>query len=582
MITSRTRTGQARGTARPRARCADTLRRLASHCAAVAALLLAPTIAQAQDACATPLANSGSISRFLSQASFGPSKAALCELAGLIRRKGSERAGFEAWIDAQLRMPVTPLQDHFDPDSGNDRHSLARKFAWYEAAVGAPDQLRQRMAFALSEIFVVSEHDGALYRKDGQVGLQRYHNMLLAHAFGDYRDLLGAVTLDPVMGHYLTVVRSRAATDPNGPQPDENYAREVLQLMSIGLDMLRINGEPRLDSAGNRIPTFDQDTILGLARAFTGLNYDLGTLDDTPCRGWDGKGTDFLRPMVACERYHDQGEKRLLAASARSAVLPAGQGAEADLRDALDNIAAHPNVAPFMARRLIERFVTSNPSPAYVRRVAEAFNASGGALGLTVKAVLLDDEARSESLAERPYAGKMREPVVLVTSLWRAFDGTLTGLDPRTARFEPFGQSPQGSPSVFNFFQPEYQPAIDTSGVRLPRHIQATGLHAPELQVMTELATLQAHNTLRTLIEGNAAIVPLKLDDELALLKSAPQALLQHLDQLLLAGTMSDGLRASLQAVIDSPAPLREWPHAQRLRDILYLIVTSPEFAVQP
>ncbi|MCB1889899.1 MAG: DUF1800 domain-containing protein [Rhodocyclaceae bacterium] len=538
-------------------------------------------VAQAQSACTVPLASSESIVRFLTQATFGPSKDEICRLARLVAREGSEAEGFEAWIDEQLRLPVTPLADHFDPDSGNLQHARARRFAWYEAAVGAPDQLRQRLAFALSEIFVVSDKDGTLSRRDGQVGLQRYYNMLLKGAFGDYRSLIGEVSVDPVMGHYLSVVRSQAATAADGPQPDENYAREILQLMSIGLDMLRPNGEPRLDRDGNRIPTFDQDTILAFARAFTGLNYDLGEPDDNPCRGWGGRGTDFTRPMVLCERYHDADEKHLLAASDRSAVLPAGQGAARDIEDALDNIAAHPNVAPFLSRRLIERFVTSNPSPAYVRRVADAFNASGGRLGATVRAILLDDEARSERIANRSYAGKMREPVLLVTGLWRAFGGSLAGLDPRVAAIEPFGQAPQGSPSVFNFFQPEFQPAIDTTGERLPAHILSDGLYAPELQVMTELATIQTHNDLRLLIHGNAARVPLAFDDELALQRQGAGPLVDHLDQLLLAGTLSDALRLALLEILESPASNRDWPVRQRLYDALYLVVTSPEFAVQ-
>ncbi len=567
--------------ARPAAACRWVLRarRVIGAGLAATAVSLAP--AHAQSPCTTPLGSSESVVRFLTQATFGPSKAEICRLAARIEAEGSEHDGFEAWIDDQLSLPVTPLADHFDPDSSNGQHALARRFAWYEAAVGAPDQLRQRLAFALSEIFVVSDKDGTLFRRDGQVGLQRYYNGLLERAFGDYRSLIGQVTFDPVMGHYLTVVRSQAARGVDGAQPDENYAREILQLMSVGLDLIRPNGEPRLDRDGNRIPTFDQDTILAFARAFTGLNYDLGTADDDPCRGWGGRGTDFTRPMVLCERFHDAGEKHLLDVSARSAVLPAGQGAERDIADALDNIAAHPNVPPFLARRLIERFVTSNPSPAYVRRVAEAFMASGGQLGATVKAILLDDEARSARGAARSYAGKMREPALLVTGLWRAFDGSLAGLDPRQGGIELFGQSPQGAPSVFNFFQPEFQPAIDTSGERLPTYIRDAGLYAPELQVMTELATIQAHNDLRLLIHGNAARVPLVLEEELALQREGADALIGHLDQLLLAGTLSDGLREALVQVLASQAASRDWPVRQRLYDALYLILTSPEFAVQ-
>ncbi|MCB1929215.1 MAG: DUF1800 family protein [Rhodocyclaceae bacterium] len=572
---------RSRGTPRLAAPLARVRSAAATLTVAFATLAAGITSVHAQSACDGPLAASGAVVRFLTQATFGPTREDICALARMVEREGSEAEAFEAWIDQQLRMPATPLADHFDPDSGNYQHSLSRRLAWFEAAVGAPDQLRQRLAFALSELFVVSEKDGTLSRREGQVGLQRYYNMLLAHAFGDYRALIERVTFDPVMGHYLTVVRSQAATGPDGAQPDENYAREILQLMSIGLDLLRPNGQPRLDRDGNRIPTFDQDTILAFARAFTGLNYDLGEVDDNPCRGWAGRGTDFTRPMVLCDRFHDHGEKRLLAESSSAAIIPAGQGAERDIRDALDNIAGHPNVSPFLARRLIERFVTSNPSPAYIRRVADAFDNSGGNLGATVKAVLLDDEARSERVADRDYAGKMREPLLLVTGLWRAFDGSLEGLDPRIARIEPFGQSPQASPSVFNFFQPEYQPAIDTSAVRLPAYIEDSGLYAPEMQVMTELATIQTHNDLRVLIHGNASQVPLALDDELAMLRRTPEELVSHLDQLLLAGTMSEALHTAIARVIESPATNSEWPLRQRLYDILYLIVTSPEFAVQ-
>ena len=571
--------------------------------------------------------NDKAAARFLTQASFGPDGDSLQRVQDL---------GLDGWIAEQSALPASPqksvieqqiaAQVLIDPRNA-PFYRPYRIERWFSTAVNGADQLRQRMAFALSQVLVLSDVGGL---SNHPISVADYHDLLANHAFGNYRDLLKAVTYNPAMAIFLSHLRNQKTDwtlgddgdlEPGLISPDENYAREVMQLFSIGLIERNLDFSP-LMVGGATVPTYTQDLVTQTAKVMTGLAFPCtgpavvqGITINRNCGFTSGIERQFSTsvfvsnpgryavpgnvtalahpdtygPLVCYPRYADTGRS---ATSGNSyAVLPApndrkvllggveiGPSAVAchsgtpsgdqqacidycdDQVDTLiETLFQHPNVAPFMARQLIQRFVTSNPSPAYVRRVADAFNASGGRLGATVRAILLDDEARSERIANRSYAGKMREPVLLVTGLWRAFGGSLAGLDPRVAAIEPFGQAPQGSPSVFNFFQPEFQPAIDTTGERLPAHILSDGLYAPELQVMTELATIQTHNDLRLLIHGNAARVPLAFDDELALQRQGAGPLVDHLDQLLLAGTLSDALRLALLEILESPASNRDW-----------------------
>ncbi len=508
--------------------------------------------------------------RLLSRASFGASDAAIAEAVAL----GTE----EAWVDAQMALPVSLTLPWTEANS-NGSHPAARHHAWWIAAIEGEDQLRQRVAFALSEIFVVSDLDYTL--SNSQYGMADYRDLLARHAFGNYRELLEAVTLHPVMGIWLSMVRNEKADPVRRVRPDENYAREVLQLFSIGLHELDDAGNPV--PAGAPAPAYTQETVESFARAFTGWNF-AGTdqwysIDMTPF--------DKITPMVPVEAYHDTGAKLLLGGES----LPAGQDARADLEAALDNIANHPNVGPFIARRLIERLVTSNPSADYVRRVAAVFADDGtgerGDLGATVRAILADDEAWGERNAN-PDFGKLKEPVFRLTNLMRALDarpgeganGTYHGATRTADRVdEVYGQSILTSPSVFNFFQPDFA----LSG----RPIGANGLTlvAPERQILTEAAVASANNDLFLMIDdhhsrsgddgGNTAV--LDTERPLSLLDRSPEALVDWLEGVLMGGSMSAAMRDVLLESLAAP----DTDPLARLEDALYLVAGSPEYLVQ-
>jgi len=519
---------------------------------------------------AAAAATAAEASRFLIQASFGPTSAEIDRVRSL---------GYPGWLDQQFARGPTlhrPLleQSRFLlglplplPDASIEDRELnaaLRQEAWWRVAVTADDQLRQRVAFALSEIFVVSDVASQLHERP--LVTAEYYDTLLRHAFGNYRELLEAVTLAPAMGLYLSMIRNDKPDPVSGRRPDENYAREVLQLFSIGLWRLRLDGSDLLDGNGQRIPTYDQATVEELARAFTGWTW-------ADAQAWDDYGSSHA-PMKAFEEHHDRDAKRM----PNGVLTPAGRSAAQDLDQALDAIFQHPNVAPFICRRLIQRLVTSNPSPAYLRRVALVFenNGSGvrGDLRAVVRAILLDSEAR-----EAPGArfGKLREPLLRLTAVWRAF-----GARAANGRYEypapqvDFGQASLRSPSVFNFFQPDF---------RAPGEVLDAGLYAPELQLQTESQGLAMVNALTRFVraqhEGSGAsgndtvLIGIEREKTLA---ADPAALVEHLNTLLLAGRMPAAMRSLLLSHLGS-VPLEDG--RRRAVEAIFLIATSPQFAVQ-
>ncbi|MDH3644878.1 MAG: DUF1800 domain-containing protein, partial [Gammaproteobacteria bacterium] len=411
---------------------------------------------------APPITQTAAFS-FLNQASFGATEQAADSVKNL---------RFETWIDQQMQTQASLQLPHLrslprPPNAGELQTD--RVDVWFRNAVDGPDQLRQRVAFALSEIMVVSQI-GAL--QQAPYALADYYDVLARNAFGNYRDLIEAVTLHPAMGVYLSMLGNEKPNPALNIRPDENYARELMQLFSIGLVELNADGTVKLDGNGDPIPTYDQAIIEGFAHVYTGWNYAGAATFQLARRN------DFNQ-TVAMQLYpdfHDTGAKMLLGGT----TLPAGQSGDEDLRDALDNIFNHPNVGPFIAIRLIQRLVTSNPSPAYVARVASTFDDNGagvrGDLGAVVKAILLDAEARPDTPTET--TGKVKEPLLRFTQLLRAYDATsASGRFPLVFIYVVFGEGPLQSPSVFNFFSPFFAP---------PGEIRDGGLVAPELEIATE------------------------------------------------------------------------------------------------
>ena len=476
--------------------------------------------------------------------------------------------GPHAWIDAEMAKPATlmlpRMRSQGDTSRWNEQVNL-----WWRIALDADDQLRQRVAFALSEIFVVSSAQNGLGGE--QEALANYYDILVRNAFGNYRTLLEEVTLNPVMGEYLSMKGNRKPDPARNIRPDENFARELLQLFTIGLERLNPDGTPVPGADGVPLPTYDQETVEAFAHVFTGWHFR-----DVDNFAW-AKREDYLSPMVAYPEFHDDGPKTLLG----GVTLPAGQGAEADLRMALDNVFAHPNVGPFVSRQLIQRLVTSNPSPGYVRDVAAVFdgNAAGerGSLASTIKAILVHREAREGHLDAPDTFGKLKEPLLRVTQLWRAFPPTSIGPDFNYAwATNELAQAPLAARTVFNFFRPDFAQ---------PGAIAEAGLVSPEFEIHdeTSIVTITSRLLAGSIWNndqrdtGNSRSIQIGIGREVAL-EPDPEALLDHLDLLLLGGRMSEGLRAEALRLM---AARRGDQAVLRTSEAIFLIVSSPEAAVQ-
>lgn len=415
--------------------------------------------------------------RFLQRTTFGPTPDEVDDLLAV---------GVDAWLDRQLA--TGPVGSHL----GRRIERGATMPSIWETFLAAPDQLRKRFAYALSQIFVASEI------VVGNERIAAYADLLEQHCFGTYRELLEHITRSQAMGQYLTYEFNQRADEYLGTVPDENYAREIMQLFSIGLWELNPDGSRKLDDGGDPIPTYGPEDIGGLARVFTGFSMPYGDI------------TVFSRPMVSDDgfsrEWHEKGEKRFLGATI---AADAGRTLDQSVALALDVIAAHPNVGPFLGRQLIQRLVTSNPSPAYVARVSAVFDDDGrgvrGNLAAVLRAVVTDDEAFP---ADPPPAfGKIREPVLRFTNVLRAFRVSCTAhpwpLHSLADRATALGQQPYRATSVFNFYRPGYVPPRTAIG--------DAGLVAPELQITDETTTIGWLNYLQTFLmqpprSGNAVI----------------------------------------------------------------------------
>jgi uncharacterized protein (DUF1800 family) len=522
-------------------------------------------------------------SRFLTQATFGPTKADIDALTG------KHQADLRAWIDAQVALPASSHLDATDADfrafatGDNPQYSQQnRQAAWWKIAVTGPDQLRQRVAFALSEILVVSDVNGTLFNNTR--GLANYYDIFTRGAFGNFRDVLEQVTLSPVMGTYLSSLRNAKATyDKNGQllaSPDENYAREVMQLFTIGLNQLQPDGTLKLDALGLPIPTYDQKTITEVAKVFTGWSF---VADPSVASNFRGAAANYMSPMVLFPTYHEDGAKTVVG----GVVIPANQGGVADLKAMLDTLFNHPNTGPFIARELIQRLVTSNPSPGYVYRVAQVFanNGSGvrGDLGAVVRAVLLDYEARSPDVAATASFGKLKEPMLRVTAVLRAFNGAAN--NGRYAYFNPeptLAQAALRAPTVFNFFEPAYvQPGL----------LASFGVFAPEFEILNDTTAISVPNQLWNFIYTNRSTtnaaesrIGIQLDSLLPLART-PQALVDQTNVLLAGGALpkyvTDGMVAAITAMPNSTGAGFTSNDIERVRSAIYLSVSVPQGAVQ-
>ncbi len=513
--------------------------------------------------------------RLLRQASFGPTPSSFARARVL---------GAKAWIEEQLSMPATPYTEYpwvptarpatcmddrsqpVRPDSfcARDNYTLfPLQLEFFRHAITQPDQLRARVAFALSQIFVTSGLDNGR-----NYAMRHYQQILRDRAFGNFHDLMRAVTLSPVMGDYLDMANNNKANARTGTNPNENYAREILQLFSIGVNWLNADGSIRLDAAGRPIPTYDLDEIEGFARLFTGWTYPSapGAISR------NNNPRNYLGDMRPVGANHEFGAKVLLG----GVVAPAGLSMEEDLAFAHANIFGHPNVGPFIGRQLIQKFVTSEPTPAYVERVAAVFANNGagirGDLRAVVRAILTDPEARGARKIDPGY-GKLAEPVLWMTSVARAFEAKSDGAFFR-AQSAALGQFVFYPPSVFNYFPPDYV-------------VPGTAATGPEFGILTTSTAIARANFAtallfpaeippdRTLFGATGTALDFTGWQETALDASA---LADRLDRELLAGRMSPAMRAAIVAAVDAIPATNA---LARAKTAAWLAVTSPQYQVE-
>ncbi len=496
--------------------------------------------------------------RLLGQASMGATASSIEQIAA---------SGYESWLDAQFQ---TPRQiTHWDwlvsagyNVSANSGNQAGFDPVMWRQLIASPDQLRQRVGMALLSFLVVGIDGVNLPWR--QFATAAYVDVIWDGAFGNFRTLLQNISTNVAMGYFLTFAGNRKANPNTGAVPDENYARELMQLFTIGLQRLNPDGSVQTNG-GQPVETYTQEDISGLARVFTGWTIDSSD-NSTPDR--------MRRPMINNAAQHETGAKSFLGTT-----IPAGTSGADSLRLALDAIFAHPNVAPFVSKQLIQHLVTSNPPPAYVARISAVFenNGSGtrGDLRAVVRAILLDPEARSDAIAGAPSYGKLREPIMRLTGWARAFNANSPSgawaIGNTSSTANRLGQSPGRSPSVFNFFRPGYTPPNTA--------IANQGLVAPEFQITNEPSVVAYVNYLQALIVNGAG--DFRADYANILTKADNSGNLVDEVDLLLGAGLSAGTKASIRTAVDAIATTATNGLNNRVYTAILLTLAAPEFLAQ-
>jgi len=527
-------------------------------------------------------------SRFLSQATLGADLATIEQVAN---------QGIEAWIDDQMTLPQSQTLDRLNEvfaeviewylvNGGNPDEVSTRpywtifNYTWWENHMKNDDLLRQKVALALSEIFVISIESSLA---DAGFGLADYYDILLKHSFGNFEDMLREISLHPCMGYYLSHLNNPREIPEENIHSDENYAREIMQLFTIGLYELNQDGSRKTDGQGEWIPTYDQADIKELAKVFTGLGVG-GVMEnewvDEPYFGLDIYVADMTTPMIMYEEWHQPGTKTLV----NGYVIPAGQTGLKDINDAVHQLFLHPNVGPFIGKQLIQRLVTSNPTPGYISRVAAVFADNGqgerGDMGAVIKAILMDPEARTCSALEEDRFGKLREPFTRYTHFTKAIEmeqyyGRYWNVS--YGFYQATNQMPLASRTVFNFFLPDFQPI---------GAIADNDLVGPEFQIHNSRTSVEYINQVNDWAvwgyvmddwEDNNPSVTYNIEELLPLARD-PEVLINRLDILFTHGMLSDRTR---QIIKDAITPLISDNYRyNRTRLALYLMMISPDYAI--
>ena len=547
--------------------------------------VLAPTVQVAKPA------TDGEAARFILKASLAATEAEIADIRSV---------GFVAWLDKQMDIPISQTgvawlssrgYDKVTVDEYYNQNQFADYMVWNQL-IASPDPVRKRLAYALSQFFVVSTNGIEIQWQSNAVAA--YWDVLNRNALGNFRQLLEDVTLNPAMGVYLSTLDNRKEDTRTGRVPDENYAREVMQLFTIGLNELNNDGTKKIGTTGQPIETYTNSDVSNLARVFTGYSYDYANLVRTPSVRFPSQSVapveSVIRPMTSdttrWSRPQTTSEHSMLEKTFLGTTIPANTDAPTSMKLALDALFNHPNVGPFFSKQMIQRLVTSNPSAGYVDRVAKIFNNNGsgvrGDLRAVFKAILLDDEATNATGLTSPTFGKVREPVLRFTQWARNFGATSrTGnwtianlSNPGTS----LGQSPLRAPSVFNFYRPGYVPANTA--------IATNALVAPEFQIVTEVSVAGYINFMASTIGSVNGVnndVKATYTRELAIV-SDTAALLNRLSLLLSGNQLTDTTKATIKAALDAMTVTDTSALADKERRVYLatlLVFASPDYLVQ-
>ena len=549
--------------------------------------------------------------RFLSQAANGGNLDLITEVRDM---------GFEAWIDEQMALDPSYLESEVesiwttfldtveqrgydDPENQFGPAWTEWTNAWYQINIASEDQLRQKVAFALSQTFVVSMNSDLGGEAEA---VANFYDIFVDNAFGNYRDLLSEVSLHPAMGYYLSHLNNPKAIPEENVHPDENYAREIMQLFSIGLYELNQDGSHQLDVDGNSIPTYDNADIKEMAKIFTGfgpgaINENVWWTDE-PYFGLGIFGMDWSVPLAMYQDFHEPSIKVIL----KNDTIPANQDGMDDYNQTIDILFNHQNVAPFISYRLIQRLVKSNPTPAYVERIANIFSDNGngerGDLGAVVKAILLDEEARSGDYMFEQHSSKLREPLLRHVQLTRSVE-TVSEIEGRYWNNYDWNnslkQQAMNAPTVFNFYTPDHEPVGE---------ISAQNMVAPEFKIHDTATGVNYFNAMRYWTEDWGSLVNAErgfwnpdIENEDGTFGNwdiyrmgrtsvdfetyRPYAtdiekLINELDKVLTYGQLSDEVRQLLRDNLPNIAWTGYDWEKERIRTAIYLITVSPDFAV--
>jgi uncharacterized protein (DUF1800 family) len=526
------------------------------RCLLAALVVMAPGLSQPQT-----VVTARAAARFLDQATWGPTPESIAQV---------QSVGFEKWLAAQFALNTSDLPDQpiLNAQGKSNNNSLPVQAAFFQNALSGQDQLRQRIAFILSQIWVVSQQAGLTEA----YAYPPYWRILRDNAFGNYRDVIKAVTLSPAMGRFLNMANNNKANPAKGTVPNENYARELMQLFTLGLVQLNLDGSPVMQN-GVPLPTYNPSVVTNMSRLLTGWTYP--ATPGTPSK--TNNPPYFIGQMISVDAEHDKTEKTIFG----NVTIPAGQTAEQDLESLLDALMAQPTMAPFVSQQLIEHLVTSNPSPAFIERISNVFENDGqgvkGNLQAVITAILMDPEARQadDQAMTAPAAltfshmraqaapvalGHMREPILFMTNVLRGLNAKAVNLTV-PADAAAMGENLFNANSVFSYFSPQSRTEF--------------GLVGPEFQIYSTQTAADRVNTVNSILYGSSGKA-FEIDlTPFAQHAGDASSLLSYISGVFLHGSMSSALEQAAAAAVSAAST-----SLAKTQAALYVVLTSPEYQI--